>query len=98
MRELTTNTFRAERADQAARRSGVRMERAVALALGVVAWSAVAGVAISVVDTWSDANQVLAFFPILGAVVLAWAIGEVVTAHVFSADDPSPEDDVDASD
>lgn len=71
------------------------MERAVALALGIIAWSAVAGVALSVVDTWSEDNQVLAFFPILGAVVLAWAIGEVVTAHVFSADD-AQEDDMDA--
>lgn len=71
------------------------MERAVALALGIVAWSAVAGVALSVVDTWSDGNQVVAFFPILGAVVLAWAIGEVVTAHVFTTDEPSTEDDLD---
>lgn len=63
------------------------MERFVALALGVVAWSAVAGVAISVVNAWSDQNQVLAFFPILGAVIAAWAIGEVVTAHVFSSDE-----------
>jgi len=73
------------------------MERAVALALGILAWTAVAGVAVSVVDTWSDGNQVLAFFPILVAVVLAWAIGEVVTAHVFSNDDASPDEDTDAA-
>ena len=53
------------------------------IAIGEVA----AGVAISVVNAWSDQNQVLAFFPILGAVIVAWAIGEVVTAHVFSSDE-----------
>ena len=61
------------------------MERAMALLVGVLAWTAVAGVAVSVVNAWSDENQVLAFIPIAVAVVVAWAIGEVVTDRVFAA-------------
>ncbi len=59
------------------------MTRAVALALGVLAWVGVGAVAVAVVNAWRDDNQVLAFVPILIAVVLAWGIGEVVTANVF---------------
>jgi hypothetical protein len=60
------------------------MEKALALALGVAAWAGVAALAVLMVEFVADDNQVLAFFPILGAVVLAWAIGEVVTARVFA--------------
>jgi hypothetical protein len=34
-----------------------------------------------------DKNQILMFLPILGAVVVAWAIGEVVTERVFNRDE-----------
>ncbi len=61
------------------------MERFVALLAGVLAWAAVAGIAVSVVNAWSDDNQILAFLPIAAAVVVAWAIGEVVTERVFAA-------------
>lgn len=60
------------------------MERLVALLVGTLAWAAVAGIAVSVVNAWGDENQVLAFLPIAGAVVVAWAIGEVVTDRVFT--------------
>ena len=63
------------------------MERAAALIIGLVAWAAVAGVAVSVVHAWSGDNQVLAFLPILGAVVVAWVIGEVVTQRLFDGDE-----------
>jgi flagellar biosynthesis protein FliQ len=59
------------------------MERFIALLVGVLAWAAVAGIAVSVVNAWQDENQILAFLPIAGAVVVAWAIGEVVTDRVF---------------
>jgi flagellar biosynthesis protein FliQ len=61
------------------------MERVIALVVGIVAWAAVAGVAVSVVNAWSDENQILAFLPIAGAVIVAWAIGEIVTERVFAA-------------
>ena len=60
------------------------MERVSALLVGVLAWAAVAGVAVSVVNAWRDENQILAFLPIAGAVIVAWAIGEVVTERVFA--------------
>jgi hypothetical protein len=59
------------------------MEKALALMLGVAAWLGVAAVAVLVVNFWQDDNQILAFFPILAAVIAAWAIGEAVTARVF---------------
>jgi len=59
------------------------MQRAVALGLGILAWIGVAAVAVASVNAWSGDNQVLAFLPIIGAVVVAWAVGEVVTARVF---------------
>jgi len=63
------------------------MERFIALLVGVLAWAAVAGVAVSVVNAWQDENQILAFLPIAGAVIVAWAIGEVVTDRVFATHD-----------
>lgn len=59
------------------------MGRFIALLVGILAWAAVAGVAVAVVNAWQDENQILAFLPIAGAVVIAWAIGEVVTDRVF---------------
>lgn len=62
------------------------MERGVALLLGVLAWAGVAAVAVLVVNAWEDENQILAFIPIAVAVVVAWAIGEVVTERVFGTE------------
>jgi len=59
------------------------MVKQLALITGVLAWVGVAAVAVLVVNAWQDDNQVLAFLPILAAVVVAWAIGEVVTHRVF---------------
>ncbi len=59
------------------------MNRLVALALGGAAWAGVAAVAVLIVFNMGHKNQVLMFLPILGAVVIAWAIGEVVTQRVF---------------
>ena len=61
------------------------MEKTIALLLGILAWVAVGAIAISVVNAWREDNQVLAFLPILAAVVVAWGIGEVVTERVFGA-------------
>ncbi len=60
------------------------MERFIALLVGILAWVAVAGMAVSVVNAWQDENQILAFLPIAGAVVVAWAIGDVMTDRVFA--------------
>jgi hypothetical protein len=51
--------------------------------MGVLAWAGVAAVAVLAVHFWEDDNQVLAFLPILAAVIAAWAIGEFVTRRVF---------------
>jgi hypothetical protein len=59
------------------------LDRTLALVLGVAAWLGVAAIAVAVVNAWQDENQIIAFFPILAAVVAAWAIGEVVTDRVF---------------
>ena len=59
------------------------MDKALALSAGVLAWIGVAAVAVLVVNAWQDENQILAFFPILAAVVVAWLIGDIVTERVF---------------
>jgi hypothetical protein len=59
------------------------MNKVVALAAGVAAWAAVALVAALLVFNIGSKNQVLMFLPILAVVVAAWAIGEMVTEHVF---------------
>lgn len=66
------------------------MERIIALLVGIAAWAGVAGVAVLVVNAWSDDNQVAAFFPIAAAVFVAWLIGEWVTERVFLA---APEEE-----
>jgi len=60
------------------------LQRIAALVAGIVAWVAVASVAILVVFNIGDRNQVLMFLPILAAVAVAWAIGELVTDRVFN--------------
>lgn len=59
------------------------MNRLTATLLGVVAWAGVAAIAVLSVNAWSDDNQVLAFLPIIAAVVAAWAVGEFVTERIF---------------
>jgi hypothetical protein len=59
------------------------MQRIGAMALGVAAWLGVAIIAVLVVNAWQDDNQVLAFLPIAAGVVVAWLVGEWVTAQVF---------------
>ena len=60
------------------------MNKALALAAGVTAWAAVAAAAVLIVFNMGEKNQVLMFLPILAVVVAAWAIGELVTGHVFT--------------
>ncbi len=60
------------------------MERAIALLLGIAAWTGVAVTAVLVVNAWQDENQILAFLPIAAAVFLAWLVGEWVTDRVFT--------------
>jgi hypothetical protein len=50
--------------------------------LGVLAWAGVVVLAIGMAE-WDE--PVLGFFPIAGAVVLAWMIGEFVTEKVWRA-------------
>jgi len=60
------------------------LQRIAALVVGIVAWAAVALVAVLVVFNIGDKNQVLMFLPILAAVAVAWAVGEFVTDRVFN--------------
>ena len=60
------------------------MTKLTALLLGIIAWAAVAALAVVIAFNIDDKNQVLMFLPILAAVVVAWAIGEAVTERVFA--------------
>jgi uncharacterized membrane protein len=60
------------------------MNRAVLILAGVAAWAGVALVAALITFNMGDKNQVLMFLPILAAVVVAWGIGELVTARAFA--------------
>jgi hypothetical protein len=53
----------------------------------------VGALSVLMVELFQDDNQVLAFIPILVAVVAAWAIGEVVTARVFEPVEEEVRDD-----
>ena len=59
------------------------MTKLTAIVLGVVAWSAVAGLAVVISFNMGDQNQILMFLPILVGVIVAWGIGEAVTERVF---------------
>jgi hypothetical protein len=59
------------------------MDRWIALGAGIAAWTAVAVIAVVVVNAWSESNRVAAFFPIAAAVLVAWLVGEWVTERVF---------------
>jgi flagellar biosynthesis protein FliQ len=60
------------------------MKRIVLFLAGVVAWASVGLLAALIAFSIGDNNQVLMFLPILAAVVVAWAIGELVTERVFN--------------
>ena len=59
------------------------MTKLTAIVLGVVAWCAVAGLAVVISFNMGDKNQILMFLPILAGVIVAWGIGEAVTERVF---------------
>jgi hypothetical protein len=61
-----------------------RMNKALVLAAGVVAWAVVAATAVLIVFNMGTKNQVLMFLPILAVVAAAWVIGELVTGAVFT--------------
>ena len=63
------------------------MNRVLLLLMGVGAWAGVALTAVLITFNIGEKNQILMFLPILGAVVVAWAIGEVVTERVFNRDE-----------
>ena len=63
------------------------MNRILLLLMGVAAWAGVALAAVFVTFNIGEKNQILMFLPILAAVVVAWAIGEVVTERVFNRDE-----------
>jgi hypothetical protein len=63
------------------------MNRALLLLMGVAAWAGVALTAVLITFNIGEKNQILMFLPILAAVVVAWAIGEVVTERVFNRDE-----------
>jgi len=66
------------------------MTKLVALILGVSAWAGVAVLAVLITFNVGDKNQILMFLPILAVVILAWAVGEIVTERVF----PQREEDM----
>ena len=63
------------------------MSRILLLVMGVAAWAGVALTAVLITFNMGDKNQILMFLPIVGAVAVAWAIGEVVTERVFNRDE-----------
>ena len=63
------------------------MSRILLLVMGVATWAGVALTAVLITFNIGDKNQILMFLPIAGAVVVAWAIGEVVTERVFNRDE-----------
>jgi hypothetical protein len=63
------------------------MNRVLLLLLGIAAWAGVALTAVLITFNMGGKNQILMFLPILGAVVVAWAIGELVTDRVFNRDE-----------
>lgn len=63
------------------------MNKIVLLLMGVAAWAAVAVAAVLITFNIGDKNQILMFLPILAVVLVAWAIGEVVTERVFNRDE-----------
>jgi hypothetical protein len=63
------------------------MNRILLLLVGVAAWAGVALTAVLITFNIGEKNQILMFLPILAAVVVAWAIGEVVTERVFNRDE-----------
>lgn len=62
------------------------VNRAFLLLMGIAAWAGVALTAVLITFNMGDKNQILMFLPILAVVVVAWAIGEVVTEVVFNRD------------
>jgi len=63
------------------------MNRVLLLLMGVGAWAGVALTAVLITFNMGEKNQILMFLPILGAVVVAWVIGEVVTELAFNRDE-----------
>ena len=63
------------------------MNRVFLLLMGIAAWAGVALTAVLITFNIGEKNQILMFLPILAAVVVAWAIGEVVTERVFNRDE-----------
>ena len=63
------------------------MSRILLLVMGVATWAGVALTAVLITFNMGDKNQILMFLPIVGAVAVAWAIGEVVTERVFNRDE-----------
>jgi hypothetical protein len=62
------------------------MDRILLLLVGIAAWAGVALTAVLITFNIGEKNQILMFLPILAAVVVAWATGEVVTERVFNRD------------
>ena len=60
------------------------MDRILLLLVGIAAWAGVALTAVLITFNIGEKNQILMFLPILAAVVVAWATGEVVTELVFN--------------
>jgi high-affinity Fe2+/Pb2+ permease len=63
------------------------MSRVLLLLMGVAAWAGVALTAVLITFNIGERNQILMFFPILAAVVVAWGVGELVTERVFNRDE-----------
>jgi hypothetical protein len=62
------------------------VNRILLLLMGVAAWVGVALTAVFITFNIGDKNQILMFLPIVAVVLVAWAIGELVTERVFNRD------------
>jgi uncharacterized membrane protein len=62
------------------------MNRILLLVMGVAAWAGVALTAVLITFNMGEKNQILMFLPIVAVVLVAWAIGELVTERVFNRD------------
>jgi uncharacterized membrane protein len=63
------------------------MSRVLLLVVGVAAWAGVGLTAVLITFNIGEKNQILMFLPIVAVVLVAWAIGELVTERVFNRDE-----------
>jgi hypothetical protein len=63
------------------------IERAAAVVLGVAAWVAVAGIAISAVWAWGTSEPLLTIVTVAAGAVVAWRVGRFATAWAAATEE-----------